>query len=160
MRNRNRSGYRRQEGRDHSIHRRTSGKAAGRGKGPAAGPNESRTGLDPFELFSAYHLGITVDKSFRPVNIHDVARRFGKDAGMIKQALQDHGMDPETMFDVEFDLPMAQVDIQVAPPGIDRLELAREIYAEFLKAPRKKRDWKKILSDDEQENSRIFGRKS
>ena len=119
-----------------------------------------RPGINPFDLFCAYHLGIAPDRSYRPANIHDVARRFGVDAGMIRQTLQDYGMDPETMIDTDFDLTMAQVDIQVAPEGIDRIELAKGIYESFRKAPRKKRDWQRILSDDARENAKIFGKKN
>jgi hypothetical protein len=119
-----------------------------------------KSGIDPFDLFCAYHLGIAADKTYRPSNIHDVARRFGVDAGVIRQTLQDYGMDPEAMLDNDFDLTMAQMDIQVAPPGIDRIELAKGIYETFRKSPRKKRDWQKILSDDARENAKIFGRKS
>jgi hypothetical protein len=130
------------------------------GEGPSGRrPVTPKAGIDPFDLFCAYHLGIAPDKSYRPANIHDVARRFSVDSGMIRQTLQDYGMDPETMLDTEFDLTMAQMDIQVAPPGIDRIELARGIYETFRKSPRKKRDWQKILSDDARENARIFGRK-
>ncbi|MBI3595676.1 MAG: hypothetical protein HY203_00815 [Nitrospirae bacterium] len=122
-------------------------------------PFKAKAGIDSFDLFCAYHLGITPDKSYRPANIHDVARRFGVDAGVIRQTLQEYGMDPETMLDTDFDLTMAQMDIQVAPPGVDRVELAKGIYEAFRKAPRKKRDWQKILSDDERENAKIFGRR-
>lgn len=68
-------------------------------------------------------------------------------------------MDPENLLNMEFDLTMAQMDIQVAPEGVDRVELARGIYDDFRKAPRRERDWKKILSDDERENARVFGSK-
>ncbi|MBI3811855.1 MAG: hypothetical protein HY283_06595 [Nitrospirae bacterium] len=123
-------------------------------------PLTEKSGINPFDLFCAYHLGIAADKTYRPSNIHDVARRFGVDAGVIRQTLQDYGMDPEAMLDNDFDLTMAQMDIQVAPPGIDRIELAKGIYETFRKSPRKKRDWQKILSDDARENAKIFGRKS
>jgi len=126
----------------------------------SARPGAVRSGIDPFDLFCAYHLGIGPDKSYRPANIHDVARRFGVDSSVIRQALQDHGMDPETLLNTEFDLTMAQMDIQVAPPGIDRIELAKGIYESFRQAPRRKRDWQKILSDDARENAKIFGRKN
>lgn len=122
-------------------------------------PVTPKTGIDPFDLFCAYHLGITLDKSYRPANIHDVARRFGVDSGMIRQTLQDFGMDPEMMLDTDFDLTMAQMDIQVAPPGVDRIELAKGIYETFRKSPRRKRDWQRILSDDARENAKTFGRK-
>jgi hypothetical protein len=50
------------------------------------------------------------------------------------------------------------LDIQVAPEGIDRMELAKGIYEEFLQSPIKKRDWKKILEDDRLENIKVFGK--
>lgn len=119
-----------------------------------------KSGINTFDLFCAYHLGIAPDKSYRAANIHDVARRFGVDAGVIRQTLQEYGMDPETLLETDYDLTMAQMDIQVAPPGVDRVELARGIFEEFEKAPRKQRNWQEILSDDARENARIFGKKS
>ncbi len=115
--------------------------------------------IDPFELFCAYHLGITQEKQYRPSNLHDVARRFNVDGGVIKQALQAYGMDADALLNTEFDFTMAQLDIQVAPEGVDRVELARGIYEEFRQAPRKQRDWKRVLEDDARENAKIFGRR-
>jgi hypothetical protein len=115
--------------------------------------------IDPFDLFCAYHLGITTDKQYRPLNLHDVARRFNVDGSVIKQALQAYGMDADALLNTEFDLTMAQLDIQVAPEGVDRVELARGIYEEFRRAPRKQRDWKRVLEDDARENAKIFGRR-
>ncbi len=113
--------------------------------------------INPFDLFCAYHLGITADKSYKPANIHDVARRFGVESAEIRQALQANGMDPETMLDIDFDLTMAQIDIQVAPEGVDRVELAKGIFEEFRAAPRKKRDWRRLLEEDARENRKTFG---
>ncbi|HTN44089.1 MAG TPA: hypothetical protein VMN77_09880 [Nitrospiria bacterium] len=155
MRHRQDGSYRERGGRRPSVDR---GRPE-RGGGPAQRPSGPKSGIDPFDLFCAYHLAIAPDKSYRPANIHDVARRFGVDAGVIRQTLQEYGMDPETMLDTDFDLTMAQMDIQVAPPGVDRVELAKGIFEAFRKAPRKKRDWQRILSDDERENAKIFGRK-
>ena len=112
--------------------------------------------IDPFELFCAYHLGITQDKGYRTANINEVANRFRSEQGMIKQALKEYDMDPESLLNRDFDMALAQLDIQVAPEGVDRLELARGIYEEFQNAPRTKRDWKKILEEDRRENQKIF----
>ena len=112
--------------------------------------------IDPFELFCAYHLGITKDKGYRTANINEVANRFRSEPGMIKQALKEYDMDPESLLDRDFDMGLAQLDIQVAPEGVDRLELARGIYQDFQDAPRIKRDWKKILEEDRKENQKIF----
>ena len=112
--------------------------------------------IDPFELFCAYHLGITQDKGYRTSNINEVAKRFRSEPGMIKQALKEYDMDPESLLDRDFDIGLAQLDIQVAPEGVDRLELARGIYQDFQDAPRVKRDWKKLLEEDRKENQKIF----
>ncbi len=124
-----------------------------------AAPRESgkKVGnIDPFELFCAYHLGITKDKGYRTANINEVANRFRAEPGMIKQALKEYDMDPESLMDRDFDLALGQLDIQVAPEGVDRLELARGIFQEFQDAPRIKRDWKKLLEEDRKENQKIF----
>jgi hypothetical protein len=113
--------------------------------------------IDPFELFCAYHLGIAPNKEYRPANINDVAQRFGKDPATIRQALKDAGMDSASLLDRDFDMALAQLDIQVAPEGVDRLELAKTIYSDYLDAPYQKRDWNKILEEDRKENRRVFG---
>ncbi|MEW6323908.1 MAG: hypothetical protein AB1515_00820 [Nitrospirota bacterium] len=122
-------------------------------------PSTRVGGIDPFELFCAYHLGITERKGYAPANIHEVARRFRVDPSVIKQALQAYGMDPDAILNTQFDLTMAQLDIQVAPEGIDRIELAKSIYEEFRCAPRAARDWRRVLEEDAKENAKIFGKR-
>ena len=114
--------------------------------------------LDPFDLFCAYHLGIGPDNTYKQTNINQVAQRFGVDPGVIRQTAKDFGFDPGTMLDKEFDLALAQLDIQVAPEGISKIELAKGIYEEFLNAPEIKRDWGKIIEEDKKENAKVFGR--
>jgi len=113
--------------------------------------------LDAFNLFCAYHLGIGPNKEYKPSNINEVARRFGYDQGVIKQALKECNMDSASLLDKDFDMALAQLDIQVAPEGIDKIELAKSIYEDFLKAPNVKRDWKKIIEEDRKENRKVFG---
>ena len=122
---------------------------------------ESKTntfGLDPFELFCAYHLGIAPNNQYRPSNINEVARRFNQETGTIRQILKEYGMDSASLLDRDFDMALAQLDIQVAPEGINRTELGRSIFEDFLEAPIVKRDWKKILDEDRKENAKVFGR--
>lgn len=69
-------------------------------------------------------------------------------------------MDPETMMNTDYDLTMAQIDIQVAPEGVDCVELARQLYRDFRAAPKKPRDWRRIIEEDARENAKIFGRRS
>ncbi len=142
-------------------HSRSSNEASAKQAPPSnrdAAPREGKQvgNIDPFELFCAYHLGITQDKGYRTANINEVANRFRSEQGMIKQALKEYDMDSESLLDRDFDMALAQLDIQVAPEGVDRLELARGIYEEFQNAPRIKRDWKKILEEDRKENQKIF----
>ena len=115
--------------------------------------------IEPFALFCAYHLGITEDDGYRFQNIHHVAKRFGTNAGVIKQLLTDYDMAPETIVHSSFDMASAQVDIMVAPEGISRTELARHLFDEFRSAPRRGRDWKKELEEDARINERTFGRR-
>ena len=120
---------------------------------------ESKTntfGIDPFELFCAYHLGISPTNQYRPANINEVANRFKLDTGTTRQILKEYGMDSASLLDRDFDMAMAQLDIQVAPEGVNRTELARNIFEDFLEAPIKKRDWKKILEEDKKENDKTF----
>ena len=126
------------------------------------GISKSKTntmGIDPFELFCAYHLGITPQNQYRPSNINDVANRFKIDVGTTRQILKEYGMDSASLLDRDFDMALAQLDIQVAPEGINRTELGKSIFEDFLEAPIKKRDWKKILEDDKKENAKTFGQR-
>ena len=116
-----------------------------------------RHGVDPFDLFCAYHLGITEDGGYRFQNIHEVARRFGTNAAVIRQVLMDFGMDPDTVVHSAFDMTGAQVDIMLAPDGVNRTEAAREFYDEFRAAPRRARNWAKELDEAARDNERIFG---
>ena len=126
-----------------------------------AGPGlAERYGINAFDLFCAYHLGITEDGGYRFQNVHQVARRFGTNAGVIRQLLADFRMDPDVIVHSDFDLADAQVDIMMAPEGMSRIELAREIFERFKSAPRRRRDWKSELERDARENERIFGRRS
>jgi hypothetical protein len=132
-----------------------SGSAAPRPPRPSA--LAERYGIEPFALFCAYHLGITEDGGYRFQNIHQVAKRFGTNAGVIKQLLADFEMDSDTIIHSAFDMAGAQVDIMLAPEGIDRTELAREFYEQFRVAPRRARNWAKELEEDARANERIFG---
>lgn len=112
--------------------------------------------IEPFELFCAYHLGITQDRGYKPSNINEVARRFRVDPATIKQALKEYNMDPAALMDRDFDMALGQLDIQVAPEGVDRKELAKNIYQEYLESEIIKRDWDKILEEDRKENQKVF----
>ena len=149
-------------------HRERSGRADGRTsssrqpvdvsvKNPSVSEKPLTGNLDPFNLFCAYHLGIGPKKEYRPSNLNEVARRFGQDPATVRQALKESGMDSASLLDRDFDMALAQLDIQVAPEGIDRMELAKSIYEDFLTAPHVKRDWKKILDEDRKENRKVFG---
>jgi len=99
---------------------------------PAGDPRS----IDPFELFCAYHLGITPDDTYRASSLLDVARRFRVRPDTIEQALLHHAMDHESVKHSDFDLSLAQMDIQVSPAGVSKRELARNLYAEFRSASR------------------------
>jgi hypothetical protein len=116
-----------------------------------------RHGVEPFALFCAYHLGITQDGGYRFQNIHEVAHRFGVNAAVIKQVLADFEMDSDTVIHSAFDMAGAQVDIMLAPDGVDRFEIARQLFAEFRAAPKRARNWVKELEEAARDNERTFG---
>jgi hypothetical protein len=118
-----------------------------------------RYGIDAFSLFCAYHLGITEEGGYRFQNVHQVARRFGTNASVIRQLLADFRMDPDVIVHSDFDMADAQVDVMMAPEGVSRVEMAREIYARFRSARPRKRDWIAELVRDARENEKIFGRR-
>lgn len=148
-----------------SWNQRNRDRRGGRRHGEAASaPRASRPsalaeqhGIEPFALFCAYHLGITAEGGYRFQNIHHVAKRFGTNAGVIKQLLADFDMDSDTIIHTNFDMAGAQVDIMLAPDGINRTELGREFYEQFRLAPRRARNWAKELEEDARANERIFG---
>jgi hypothetical protein len=113
--------------------------------------------IDAFELFCAYHLGITADDGYRIQNIHEVARRFGTNAAALRQTLAAYAMDADDIVHSGFDLASAQIDIMVAPDGISRRELARPLYNEFKKAPRRARDWAKEMAEASRAIERTIG---
>lgn len=116
-------------------------------------------GITPFDLFCAYHLGITAEDGYRFQNIHDVAKRFGVPSGVIKQLLSEFDMDPDALVNSKFDVASAQVDVMVAPAGVSRREMAKAMFEEFRRAPRKKRDWAKEIAEDAVENEKTYGRR-
>jgi len=116
-----------------------------------------RHGISAFELFCAYHLGITEDGGYRFQNIHDVARRFGVPSAVIKQLLTELQMDSDAIINSSYDMASAQVDIMTAPEGISREQLALTMFEDFQKAPRRARNWAKELAEDERENERTYG---
>tara|TARA_B100000686_G_C16801956_1_gene986719 strand:+ start:836 stop:1456 length:621 start_codon:yes stop_codon:yes gene_type:complete len=128
-------------------------------KQPVSSPktDESSQEMDPFRLFCAYHLGIGPNNTYKPSNINQVAQQFGLEPGAIRQATREFGFDSESMLNKDFDLALAQLDIQVAPEGICKVELAKGLYEEFLNAPVLRRDWGKIIEEDKKENARVFG---
>ena len=130
-------------------------RGAARDQGAAVAPAGP---IDPFELFCAYHLGITPDDGYRIQNVHDVARRFGTNAASLKQSLASCGMSAEDIVHSGFDLASAQLDIMVAPPGISRRELARPLFEEFRSAPRRARDWAKEMEDAARDIEQTIGR--
>jgi hypothetical protein len=113
--------------------------------------------IDPFALFCAYYLGITPDDRYEFQNIHQVAKRFGTSAGVIKQLLADFGMDTDSIVHSSFDMAGAQVDVMYVPEGVSRTSVARDHYQRFVTAPKGTRDWAKELERDARENEKTFG---
>lgn len=100
---------------------------------PSERPLHSRNGPpDAFQLFCAYHLGITDDDGYQDPRLEDVARRFSLPADEVIALLKKHRLDDHSMRQSRFDLKSARLDIRMAPEGISRTETAREFFQEFL----------------------------
>ena len=85
-------------------------------------------------MFCALYLGITPDERYAPVNADEVRRRFELGDVEFKEFIESHGLTGEDLRRAAFDLESARLDIQVAPPGVSRVELARTLYADFCAA--------------------------
>lgn len=93
---------------------------------------EGKLELVPFEIFCAYHLGITADNRYRKPRSRDVSRRFGVSVNEMHDAMKRFKLDKQSMRSHDFDLELARLDIRVAPEGIDRRELAKGLFEELL----------------------------
>lgn len=92
------------------------------------GPRE----MSAFELFCVYHLGIAEDNRYRQQNLREVARRFDCSTQEIEEALERFGLDKDTLRKAGYDISLAQLDMQVAPEGVDKRELAKVLFSDFL----------------------------
>ncbi len=114
-----------------SAPRRNAGSAAGNGAVPGHGRRVAELcALAPFSVFCALYLGITEDDGFARPEAARVARRFDLSPEQLDQYLSDHGLTAEDLKAADFDLEGARLDIQVAPEGISRVELARTMFEE------------------------------
>jgi hypothetical protein len=86
---------------------------------------------DAFQLFCAYHMGITLDDGYQEPRFEAVARRFGLKPDEFREELKKHNLDDQSMQKSSFDLKGARMDMRLAPVGISRTESARELFEEF-----------------------------
>ncbi len=110
------------------------------------------SGIDPFELFCVYHLGIGRDGQRRFHNLHHVAQAFDVTPEVIREALVHYEMDPETVLEREFDIAGAQADIAVLPEGMSPVEQARQAYDDYLRSAGSRRDWDRELAEAHDDN--------
>ncbi len=87
--------------------------------------------LTPFNLFCAYHLGITADEGYSFQSLSEVARRFNTDVNTVKKRLADYGLETKDLEKLGFEAKYAQMDIQVAPEGVSRRALAQTMWADI-----------------------------
>jgi hypothetical protein len=87
--------------------------------------------LSPFSVFCALHLGITETDGYAPQSLEAVAARFDVSLEQLRGFLERHRLRSPDLSAVQFDLASARLDIQVAPDGISRTELARTLFADL-----------------------------
>ena len=112
--------------------------------------------MDLFPLFCAYHLGLFPDGSVRFANLHEVAQAFDLGPDQVLATLAADKLDPDSLVHSGFDIASAQADIQVSPPGVDLVMLARMHYSEALKARAQGRDWQAEFAEDAAANAGTF----
>ena len=87
--------------------------------------------LNAFNLFCTYHLGITADGGYKKPQVRDVARRFSRSVDEIHDALRSCGLDNASLKKSRYNMSYAQLDVRVAPEGIDKVEIAKGLYEEL-----------------------------
>ncbi len=107
--------------------------------------------LNAFNLFCSYWLGITPDNRYKKPNPNRTAQHFHKSPDDIESALRNCGMDKHTLRSVDYDFSLAQLDVKVAPDGIDKMELARPLFEEFMEVNPHFVDWSE--GDDTEEDT-------
>lgn len=90
--------------------------------------------LTPFSVFCALHLGITDTDGYSPQDASAVARRFGLGTEGLEAYLEEHRLRRADLESADFNRSSARLDIQVAPEGISRTELARTFFKEIRAA--------------------------
>jgi len=106
-----------------------------------AGRRDGPGQLNAFELFCAYHLGIFEDNEYREPSLKSVARLFDRSPDEIRTALEACGLDDNAVRTADYDLSLAQLDVKVAPDGIDKREIAKNLFDEFIDAHPGFVDW-------------------
>jgi hypothetical protein len=106
---------------------------------PSLQPDGARVGelceLGPFAVFCALHLGITERNGYALQPPAAVARRFAVSLEELERYLVEHRLTAEHLSAAGFDLESARFDMQVAPAGVSRVELARTLFDELRGPP-------------------------
>lgn len=90
--------------------------------------------LSPFSVFCALHLGITETDGYAPQSLEAVASRFELSPEGLRAFLETHRLRDPDLRAANFDLASARLDIQVAPEGISRTELARTLFDDLMQS--------------------------
>jgi hypothetical protein len=99
--------------------------------GDGRSPLAELTEFTPFSVFCALYLGITETDGYSTQDMSTVARRFGVSPAELHEFLECNGLRPQDLKASQFDVTSARLDIQVAPEGISRTELARTLFEEL-----------------------------
>ncbi len=103
--------------------------------------------MTPFSVFCVLHLGITATDGYDPLDERGVARRFGVTETELADFLEARGLTCGALQRADFDLSSARLDIEVAPEGISRVELARTLFDELREAVGRD-DWEAPAQDE------------
>jgi hypothetical protein len=89
--------------------------------------------LEPFDMFCVYHLHITPDNRYKKkIRQREINGYFECSGDEFHDTLRRYGMDRKSVHRSGFDISLARLDMRVAPEGLDKRELARVLFDEFL----------------------------
>jgi hypothetical protein len=107
--------------------------------------------LDPFEVFTFYHLGYDENFRYKFRNLHEAARYFRIAPEQLQAFMLENRIDAETIRHVDFNLSQAHADAQMAEmDGVSvdaRRNLARRAFEQYQGAVRDTFDKRKEFDD-------------
>ncbi|HPV04448.1 MAG TPA: hypothetical protein PLC24_07775 [Myxococcota bacterium] len=102
-----------------------------------------------FQIFCGYYLGLDSEFGAKFFNVHSLAAHYGIDAGTLQELMAAHGMVPENMRHIDFNVAKAHgiaQELTFTASREDVMRHARDSFDAFVQAARKM-DPDKVFED-------------